>query len=406
MGKVRKVQHRSGRTTWQARWNAPDGKRRAENFATAGEAEAKLDAVQAAKRRREYEAVVPTPSEVTVAELVARTEARRRDLQDSTRNRYAAVIRNMILPHLGDRMTDELTRDEVEEWIDRKAVLYSPETVRKAWQVLSRACEAAMEAGELHRSPCSRSIRLPRLQRHHDQGFLTRYEVLAIADAIDPKYRAMVLLAGNSGLRWEEAAGLKRNRIDLTLRTVQVVQGLKGDGTLGPPKTRAARRTIRLPGSVIPEMIHHLNAYPPGEKSLVFTAPQGGPISYTNWRRRVWNPAVAKALGERVGFHALRHAHASHLVAAGVHITKRSRRGSATATPESPWRSTHTLPPTPIIGPSRPWMRPGGLMKGTQGGRTTRTRSSCFDAETVKPAATQGLRVVGATGIEPVTSAV
>jgi integrase len=68
--------------------------------------------------------------------------------------------------------------------------------------------------------------------------------------------------------------------------------------------------------------------------ALLFTAPGGGPLRYTNWLRRVWYPAtVAAGLGEMVadaatgrrryeglGFHDLRRASATGLVSAGVDV--------------------------------------------------------------------------------------
>jgi integrase len=40
-------------------------------------------------------------------------------------------------------------------------------------------------------------------------------QVAALADAIDPRYRALVLVAAYGGLRWGELVGLRRQRVDL-----------------------------------------------------------------------------------------------------------------------------------------------------------------------------------------------
>jgi len=50
----------------------------------------------------------------------------------------------------------------------------------------------------------------------------------------------------------------------------------------------------------------------------VFPSPGGTLINPSNWRRRIWQPAVAAAGLEGVTFHALRHSSASLLVAEGV----------------------------------------------------------------------------------------
>jgi hypothetical protein len=69
-------------------------------------------------------------------------------------------------------------------------------------------------------------------------------------------------------------------------------------------------------------------------EALLFTSPGGGPLRYTNWLRRSWSPAtIAAGLGRLVedeasgrrhyvglGFHDLRRASATSLVAAGVDV--------------------------------------------------------------------------------------
>jgi integrase len=61
---------------------------------------------------------------------------------------------------------------------------------------------------------------------------------------------------------------------------------------------------------------------------LVFPAPEGGPLRYANWRRRVWVPACSKAGVEGAGFHDLRRANATSLVLANVDLkTAQTRLG-------------------------------------------------------------------------------
>ncbi len=43
----------------------------------------------------------------------------------------------------------------------------------------------------------------------------------------------------------------------------------------------------------------------------------GGPIRRTNFRRRIWKPAVEASVGEPCTFHDLRHSHAAILIAQG-----------------------------------------------------------------------------------------
>jgi integrase len=63
-------------------------------------------------------------------------------------------------------------------------------------------------------------------------------QVYVLADEVGPRYRAMVLFATFAGLRLGELRALRRNRLDLLHRTVQVVEQYQklsgGELVLGP----------------------------------------------------------------------------------------------------------------------------------------------------------------------------
>lgn len=86
--------------------------------------------------------------------------------------------------------------------------------------------------------------------------------------------------------------------------------------TFGPPKTRAARRSVPIPRLVSEELETHLGDRQPSE--FVFTAPQGGPVRASLFRERVWVPAVRAAGLEPLRIHDLRHSAVSLWIAAGA----------------------------------------------------------------------------------------
>jgi integrase len=55
----------------------------------------------------------------------------------------------------------------------------------------------------------------------------------------------------------------------------------------------------------------------PHPNRLVFTDSQGGPWRRSNLLRREWHPLLGAAELPRLGFHVLRHTHATALLAAG-----------------------------------------------------------------------------------------
>jgi integrase len=52
----------------------------------------------------------------------------------------------------------------------------------------------------------------------------------------------------------------------------------------------------------------------------VFVAPDGGPLRASNYRNRVWRPAVERAGLEGLTFHGLRHSAVGLMIELGAHI--------------------------------------------------------------------------------------
>jgi hypothetical protein len=100
------------------------------------------------------------------------------------------------------------------------------------------------------------------------------------------------------GLRWGEACALRRRRCDVLRSRVEVVESLaeiSGRFHFGEPKTYA-RRWVRLPKFVSAMLAEHLQVSVPADPdALVFTAGGGTPLRNSNFRRRVWQPALSAA---------------------------------------------------------------------------------------------------------------
>jgi integrase len=154
-----------------------------------------------------------------------------------------------------------------------------------AHQLLSRVLRQAVADGLIVTNPCS-VARPPSVDRQEPR-LLSTDDVERLADAIDERYRAMVLLAGWGGLRFGECAGLRADHLRLLERKVDVreaVTEVRGQASIGPLKTRESRRTITVPAFLADALAEHLAqaALP----DLVFPAPGGGPLRRTNFRRR------------------------------------------------------------------------------------------------------------------------
>jgi hypothetical protein len=61
-------------------------------------------------------------------------------------------------------------------------------------------------------------------------------------------------------------------------------------------------------------MAEHLPVWPVSQNRHLFTSPEGGYLRTTNFRRRVWKPAVLESIGELMRFHDLRVSHIALLI--------------------------------------------------------------------------------------------
>jgi len=101
----------------------------------------------------------------------------------------------------------------------------------------------------IRRNPC----RIKGADREHspERPVLTVAQVYALADAVGLRYRALILLAAFTSLRWAELAALTPADIDLDARTVRVTRQLDRLAAVSlefPPSCLAARAGRCRPG--------------------------------------------------------------------------------------------------------------------------------------------------------------
>jgi integrase len=195
-------------------------------------------------------------------------------------------------------------------------------TVQVARQVLGRILQRAVEDGLIRTNPV-RAVRPPAAEPK-EARVPTTVEVEAVAEAIEPRYRAMLLLAAYGGLRFGECAGLQRRDLRLLERRVDVrrqVTEVRGVLEVGPLKTTTSRRTVPIPSFLAEELASHLAAYTaPEPEAFVFTGPGGGPVRRATFRTRYFDPAIKAAGVEPFTFHALRDHAATAAIRAGADV--------------------------------------------------------------------------------------
>jgi integrase len=296
----------SGR--WQARYLGPDGIDRPapETFGTKTDAAVWLTVKEAEIRQGEW--IDPDAGAVLVADYGASWIEERPGLRPKTVLIYSSLLKLHIAPHFAEVTIAEVTLARVRRW--RKKLLdsgVSEITAAKAYRLLRAILNTALDDGLIKRNPCR--IKGAGNEHSPERPVLTVTQVYALADAVGLRYRALVLLAAFTSLRWGELAALRPADIDLDARTVKVKRQLHYHGaghSFGPPKSRAGVRVVDFPELIVPDLREHL-AWLPSSAALVFASSAGTPLAHSNFRRRVWLPALAAAGLEGIHMHDLRH---------------------------------------------------------------------------------------------------
>jgi integrase len=307
---------------WQARWREPGGYQvRGRTFARRRDAEAFLATIEADKLRGVYQD--PSLGKITLRAFWPTFLESSPHLRPATVDLYTRLADRHVLPELGGRPLASITRLDVEAWIaGRLAAGAGPGAVNAAFRLLRRILSTAEASGRIARNP-ARGVKAPQLSKG-PMRFLSIDELAAVVEASPHRDHALVRLLGLCGPRVGEALALHVEDLVLehpaSVRITKSLVEVRGQLSIGPTKT-GARRAVPLPRFVARELERHLQEFPPGPGGLVFTGPEGGAIRRTNWRRRVWIPALRAAgiAPPLPRIHDLRHTAAALAIQAGGH---------------------------------------------------------------------------------------
>jgi integrase len=148
-------------------------------------------------------------------------------------------------------------------------------------------------------------------------------QVAALADAVERQGEVVRFLA-YTGLRWGEMAALRVQDFDMLRRRVNVSRSVTESSGLqwSTPKTHE-RRSVPFPAVLADELAAVMVGK--DRDALVFTDQRGGVLRNSNWRARVFQPAVDKCQKTDDSFpsitpHDLRHTAASLAISAGANV--------------------------------------------------------------------------------------
>lgn len=281
---------------YRTRWLGPDGLRVTgeQTFLTIADARAFLATVETDLLRQTYRA--PRTSTVTFGDYGARWVQMRPGLKDSTRHQYGIDFRRHLEPYLGSLRLDAIQPAAVREWHAElsgslRSQLAKPSgsvagrrdgsaTVARTYRLLRSIMQTAVDDELLPRNPCR--LRGAGNPRSTERPTLSIPEIGSLAHEVPGRYRALVLLAGFSGLRIGELAALRVRDMTLTgngpsVRVTRRFYRVAGRLTVETPKSDAGSRTVALPAFVARAVRDHLTEHRPDacRDDLVFTTTGG-----------------------------------------------------------------------------------------------------------------------------------
>jgi integrase len=215
-----------------------------------------------------------------------------------------------LTPTFGQLELSTVTPATVRHWfVELTRGSYPGEsTGAKAYRLLHAIFESAVTDQLIAANPCN--IEGAGHERPDERPVATVPQVYALAEAIDPQYRLVVLLACFAGLRLGELQALCRRHVDLAGAAIRIVEQtlVLRDGThlTGPPKTDAGVRAIALPESVVDELRKHMITIADRPDALVFGQSGNRPLRRASLYI-AWHVATKRVGMAGFRIHDLRH---------------------------------------------------------------------------------------------------
>jgi integrase len=284
------------------------------------------------------------PSKTTLAQFLDRWLAHiKTQVSPRSHERYCELARKNIVPLLGAVYLSNLQPERISAAYSNALTHgrrdgtggLSPRTVHHMHRILKQALGQAVSWDILNKNPAA-SVDPPRVERSTMQTYDINQTAELIEAMRDTRMLMPVLLAALNGLRRGEAAALRWRHVDLVTGQMSIVESVEvtAAGVRYKEPKGGHARTVALSPIMIEELRAHRVRQAEEllevgvivtEDTFVVAQVDGSPLKPTSITHE-WVRLLAKTALPRIPFHDLRHAHATHLLASGVHPKVASER--------------------------------------------------------------------------------
>lgn len=232
---------------------------------------------------------------------------------------YESILKVHILPGLGSVKLADVSTPMIQSLIAAKCEAgLSTGTVRHIRNVLSAIFKHAKMLKFYHGDPPTIGVRLPEMV-YRERGALTAQQVELLTAEMPEKFRPLVTVLAQTGLRIGEALGLRWKNVNLEDEwKISGNQAIPPNslficeawvrGEYSTLKTPTSRRIVPLTSAAwVALMLHRDGSKARGDDNPVFASRAGTPLDGHNVAKRFLKDA-GKAIGcPWVSWHCLRH---------------------------------------------------------------------------------------------------
>jgi integrase len=291
------------------------------------------------------------PNKVTVAQFLGRwLDHIRSQVTPKSHERYSGIVNQNIIPAIGAIRLNKLKPVQISAAYsaalasgrrDGKPGGLSARSVTHMHRILKQALGQAVRWGELNRNPAD-AVDPPKVEWKPMQTYDLPQTVELIEAVRDTPLLAPTVLAVLCGLRRGEICALRWRNVDLATGQMSIVESVEQTKP-SPANPTGLRfkspksgkgRTVALSASVVDELrAHRLRRAQDllrlgvglSDDDLVIAHADGAMVTPI-YISQLWARKIAKTRLARLRFHDLRHAHATHMLANGVHPKVASER--------------------------------------------------------------------------------
>lgn len=332
-GAIRKLP--SGR--FQASYQAPTGVRATApfTFATKSDADGWLArtrvaiesgtwASEVAEERKEESLLFST---YAARHIEIQTSSSGKLLRETTKQHYYTLMRNRLSFFAAMDIRD-IDKPMVDEWFARVSKDGKLTTASKSYKLLSTVMDRAVKDKLRVDNPCDIKG-AQSLVTGKPVTFPTTAELERLIDAITPRYKLLLLLAGVAGLRFGEVSELRVPDLEkisvdgvnsYVVNVNRAVTYSRGEFVVGDPKSAAGKRPVHVSSGLTHQLDNLLQErLADGTNALLFPAASGGHLR-NDVLATALKRAKAKADLADSGFtpHSLRHYGGTQFSGAGA----------------------------------------------------------------------------------------